>query len=116
GAGRGARGGRALGICGGYQMLAGEIDDDVESGAGLVPGLALLPARAAFGPAKVLRLRQETCDGEPVTGYEIHHGVVTAAGGEPFPGGGAARAGLGTTAPGLFHGGGVPRALLPQGA
>ena len=84
---RAARGGPVLGICGGYQMLAAEIRDDVESGAGLVPGLGLLPATVTFGAAKVLRLCQETSGGEPVTGYEIHHGVVTAAGGEPFPGG-----------------------------
>ena len=49
-----------LGICGGYQMLAAEIHDDVESGAGLVPGLGLLPATVTFGAAKVLRLRQES--------------------------------------------------------
>src|SRR5690242_18387045 len=46
---RAARGGPVLGICGGYQMLARQIRDDVESGAGLVPGLGLLPATAAFG-------------------------------------------------------------------
>ena len=85
-AARAARGGPVLGICGGYQMLAAGIRDDVESGAGLVPGLGLLPATVTFGTAKVLRLRQESADGEPVTGYEIHHGVVTADGGEPFPG------------------------------
>ena len=86
-AARAARGGPVLGICGGYQMLAAEIRDDVESGAGLVPGLGLLPATVTFGTAKVLGLRQESADGEPVTGYEIHHGVVTVDGGEPFPGG-----------------------------
>jgi adenosylcobyric acid synthase len=80
-AGRAARGGPVLGICGGFQRLAREIRDEVESGAGAVPGLGLLPATTEFGPAKVLRLRQETCVGEPVTGYEIHHGVVTADGG-----------------------------------
>jgi adenosylcobyric acid synthase len=109
---RAARGGPVLGICGGYQMLAAEIRDDVESGAGLVPGLGLLPATAAFGQAKVLRLRQETCDGEQVTGYEIHHGVVTADGGEPFPGGCAAGAVLGTTWHGIFENDGFRRALL----
>jgi len=111
-AARAARGGPVLGICGGYQMLARQIRDDVESGAGLVPGLGLLPATVTFGAAKVLRLRQETSGGEPVTGYEIHHGVVTAAGGEPFPGGCTAGAVLGTTWHGIFESDGFRRALL----
>jgi len=111
---RAARGGAVLGICGGFQMLAREIRDDVESGAGLVPGLGLLPATATFGPAKVLRLRQETRDGERVTGYEIHHGVVTADGGEQFPGGCAAGAVRGTTWHGIFESDGFRRALLRQ--
>ena len=111
---RAARGGAVLGICGGFQMLAREIRDDVESGAGLVPGLGLLPATATFGPAKVLRMRQETRDGERVTGYEIHHGVVTADGGEQFPGGCAAGAVRGTTWHGIFESDGFRRALLRQ--
>jgi adenosylcobyric acid synthase len=113
---RAARGGPVLGICGGYQMLAGQIRDDVESGAGLVSGLGLLPATVEFGTAKVLRLRRETSDGEPVTGYEIHHGVVTAAGGEPFPGGCAAGPVLGTTWHGIFESDGFRRALLRRAA
>ena len=111
---RAARGGAVLGICGGFQMLAREIRDDVESGAGLVPGLGLLPATATFGPAKVLRMRQETRDGERVTGYEIHHGVVTADGGEQFPGGCAAGAVRGTTWHGIFESDGFRRAVLRQ--
>jgi adenosylcobyric acid synthase len=50
--------------------------------------------------------------GEPVTGYEIHHGVVTAEGGEPFPGGCCAGAVLGTTWHGIFESDGFRRALL----
>jgi adenosylcobyric acid synthase len=111
-AARAARGGPVLGICGGYQMFAAGIRDDVESGAGLVQGLGLLPATVAFGTAKVLRLRRETWDGELVTGYEIHHGVVTADGGEPFPGGCSAGAVLGTTWHGIFESDGFRRALL----
>src|SRR5262249_57334258 len=37
-----------LGICGGYQMLGTLIDDDVESGAGQVRGLAMLPVQTEF--------------------------------------------------------------------
>ena len=66
-----------LGICGGYQMLGELIDDPVESGAGQVPGLGLLPVRAVFGPDKQLGQRAGTACAEPVRGYLIHHGVVT---------------------------------------
>ena len=51
---RARRGLPVLGVCGGYQMLAREIDDPVESGAGVVAGLGLLPATVRFGPGKVL--------------------------------------------------------------
>jgi adenosylcobyric acid synthase len=113
---RAARGGMVLGICGGFQMLAREIHDDVESGAGLVPGLGLLPATVKFSAAKVLRLRSEAAGGEPVTGYEIHHGVVEVTGGEPFPGGCSAGPVHGTTWHGIFEADGFRRALLRRAA
>src|SRR6202042_2830515 len=82
---RAAAGGAILGICGGYQMLARSIVDDVESGAGSVPGLGLLPAAVAFGADKVLGRPSGSALGASVQAYEIHHGVVTVDGpGEPF--------------------------------
>jgi adenosylcobyric acid synthase len=113
---RAARGGPVLGICGGFQMLATRIQDDVESGAGLVPGLALLPATVSFGTGKVLRLCSGTADGEQVTGYEIYHGVVDVTGGEPFPGGCRAGAVYGTTWHGIFESDGFRRSVLRQAA
>jgi adenosylcobyric acid synthase len=72
-----ARAGRpVLGICGGYQMLAREIIDDVESCAGAVDGLGLLPTRVEFAAVKTLRRPAGSAYGEPVHAYEIHHGIV----------------------------------------
>jgi len=78
-----------LGICGGYQMLAGQIDDPVESGLGPVDGLGLLPVRVRFGPEKILGRPRGRALGTPVAGYEIHHGVAEITdpadqGTEPF--------------------------------
>ena len=85
-----ARAGRpVLGICGGYQMMAAQIDDPVESRRGLIDGLGLLPVRVRFGRQKILRRPQGRALGAPVAGYEIHHGVVeitdpAGSGTEPF--------------------------------
>jgi len=82
-----ARAGRpVLGICGGYQMLASQIDDPVESRRGLTDGLGLLPVRVRFGRQKILGRPQGRALGAPVAGYEIHHGVaeVTDPAAEPF--------------------------------
>jgi adenosylcobyric acid synthase len=78
-----------LGICGGYQMLARQIDDPVESRRGTVEGLGLLPVRVRFGAEKVLGRPRGSALGAPVTGYEIHHGVaeITDPAIEPFLGG-----------------------------
>jgi len=85
---RHAAAGRAvLGICGGYQMLGSAIVDGVESRAGTVPGLGLLPVSTTFGRDKVLaRPSAVLDDGNVVEAYEIHHGVVERDGGVPFVG------------------------------
>jgi adenosylcobyric acid synthase len=109
---RAARGGAVLGICGGYQMLARSIRDDVESRAGTVPGLGLLPATVSFAAAKTLARPSGAALGEPVAGYEIHHGTVTPDGGEPFLDGCAAGPVRGTTWHGIFENDGFRRAFL----
>jgi adenosylcobyric acid synthase len=78
-----ARGKPVLGICGGFQMLARTVHDEVESRRGTVPGLGLLPVDIAFGERKTLALSEGAGLGAEVRGYEIHHGYVSA--GEPEP-------------------------------
>jgi adenosylcobyric acid synthase len=111
-----ARAGRpVLGICGGYQMLATEIDDPVESGAGVVAGLGLLPVRVTFGAAKVLGRPRGTGYGAEVTGYEIHHGRARLTGpAGPFPGGCRVAAVWGTTWHGTLECDGFRRAFLAE--
>ncbi|MCE4944665.1 MULTISPECIES: cobyric acid synthase [Streptomyces] len=79
---RAAEGRPVLGICGGYQMLGEHIEDDVESRAGAVDGLGLLPVRVRFAVEKTLARPVGRALGEPVEGYEIHHGVAEVAGGD----------------------------------
>ncbi|MCU1655818.1 MAG: cobQ [Pseudonocardiales bacterium] len=111
---RAAAGGQTIGICGGYQMLARMIDDDVESRAGVVPALDLLPARVEFVAHKTLRRPRGRALGEDVVGYEIHHGVVTVEGGEPFLDGCVAGPVWGTSWHGVFENDGFRRAYLRQ--
>ncbi|GAB3579825.1 cobyric acid synthase [Calidifontibacter terrae] len=74
-----------LGICGGYQMLARTIEDDVESGSGAVSGLGHLPWSVRFEAAKVLARPTGSWEGTSLHGYEIHHGIVDDD--RSFPGG-----------------------------
>ncbi|MCO5991148.1 cobyric acid synthase [Actinoallomurus spadix] len=112
---RRARAGRpVLGVCGGYQMLAREILDDIESMAGPVPGLGLLPVRVEFGPEKILGRPSGTGYGEPVRAYEIHHGVAAVEGGEPFLDGCREGAVWGTTWHGALENDGFRRAFLTE--
>ncbi len=83
---RAARGAPALGICGGFQMLGGRIVDPVESRAGEVAGLGLLPVETVFESQKVLGNPAGTSPsfgGVRAAGYEIHHGRVLRRGGAP---------------------------------
>ena len=81
---RAARGDPILGVCGGYQMLGTEIEDDVESRRGRIAGLGLLPVRTTFAREKLLRRVRGTLAGAPATGYEIRHGRLHRDGGEPL--------------------------------
>jgi adenosylcobyric acid synthase len=74
-----------LGICGGYQMLANKIIDEVESGRGEVDGLGLLPTKITFSAGKALGWPRGSWRGHEVTAYEIHHGRAEILGeAEPF--------------------------------
>jgi adenosylcobyric acid synthase len=110
-----------LGICGGYQMLGGRIEDGVESGEAEVLGLGLLPVMTFFAEEKVLGRPEGRAIGfgaAEVSGYEIHHGRVRREGGDPLfetdAGIEGCRAGttLGTTWHGILESDGFRRALL----
>jgi adenosylcobyric acid synthase len=78
------RGGHALGVCGGYQMLGRTISDPegVEGAAGTVEGLGYLPvATALTGDKRVTRTQGvELMSQAPFEGYEIHVGRTTVTG------------------------------------
>ena len=118
---RAAAGDPILGICGGYQLLGETIIDQVESGAGTVAGLGLLPVTTAFAADKVLRTvsGHSALLGSTVGGYEIRHGRPAVHGGVPLitdadgaAEGCAVRATLGTSWHGLLEHDKARRALL----
>ena len=112
---RAAAGTPVLGICGGHQMLARTITDDVESRAGTVPGLSLLPADVRFAPEKTLGRPVGRALGAVVHGYEIHHGTVTLdEGAEPFLDGARSGSVYGTTWHGALENDGFRRAFLAE--
>ncbi|QMU78552.1 cobyric acid synthase [Streptacidiphilus sp. PB12-B1b] len=111
---RAAQGQPLLGVCGGYQMLAREVVDEVESRAGAVPGLGLLPVRVEFAREKTLARPVGEAYGQTVAGYEIHHGVATVEGGEPFLDGCRTGAVWGTTWHGALENDGFRRAFLRE--
>lgn len=111
-----------LGICGGYQLLGERIHDPVESRAGTVEGLGLLPVTTTFAPDKVLRHRtgrSPRLGGAAAGGYEIRHGRPAVRDGVPFvvaddgePDGCAAGAVLGTSWHAVLEHDDLRRALL----
>jgi adenosylcobyric acid synthase len=117
-----------LGLCGGYQLLGGRIEDHVESRRGTVDALGLLPVDTAFAAEKLLRRVSGTLaggalgtDGDrvPASGYEIRHGHPTRRGGAALIDDGTAvgegcrdGAVLGTSWHGVLECDGVRRALL----
>jgi adenosylcobyric acid synthase len=73
------RGGRVLGVCGGYQMLGRAIRDPLglEGPAGTAEGLGLLDVETTLSADKRLEpVQGATGDGTPLSGYEMHMGVT----------------------------------------
>jgi adenosylcobyric acid synthase len=72
------RGGRVLGLCGGYQMLGRVISDPdgIEGPPGTVEGLGLLDVETVLGGTKTLTrvCGRDSVHGAAVDGYEIHIG------------------------------------------
>ncbi len=72
-----------VGICGGYQMLGRQISDphEIESKKGTIEGLGLINMETSMAREKQLTRRQgiHVASGQPVRGYEIHHGQTTTA-------------------------------------
>lgn len=77
------RGGRVLGLCGGFQMLGRRISDPqgLEGPAGAVEGLGLLDIDTVLADPKTVReVTGETLrDGIGFSGYEIHMGKTEGA-------------------------------------
>jgi adenosylcobyric acid synthase len=74
------RGGRVIGICGGYQMLGRTVRDPlgIEGGVAEIEGLGLLDVETVMAPEK--RLANSAARSIPfeaaLSGYEIHLGVT----------------------------------------
>ncbi|MGO7180592.1 cobyric acid synthase [Rhizobium brockwellii] len=74
------RGGRVIGICGGYQMLGRTVRDPfgIEGGTLEIPGFGLLDVETEMAPEKTVRnshARSTEYDA-PLDGYQIHLGIT----------------------------------------
>lgn len=71
------RGGRVLGVCGGFQMLGRRLSDPdgVEGAPASVEGLGLLDVETVMTGSKTLRhVKGRLAGGAPFAGYEMHVG------------------------------------------
>lgn len=77
------RGGRVIGVCGGYQMLGTTIRDPlgIEGDVLEMPGLGLLDVETSMAPEKTVRnsFARSTEYDAPLSGYEIHLGETTGS-------------------------------------
>ncbi len=75
------RGGRVLGVCGGYQMLGRRVADPegMEGSPGAVAGLGLIDVETALTGEKTLERVEgaNVLNGAPFAGYEMHVGRTT---------------------------------------
>ncbi len=80
------RGGRLLGICGGYQMLGTTIDDPqgLEGRPGTSRGLAMLPVQTTLASPKTTTLTVFRWQQDQGLGYEIHMGQTRLSNGRPW--------------------------------
>jgi adenosylcobyric acid synthase len=120
------RGGRVLGLCGGYQMLGRRVADPlgIEGPPGAADGLGWLDVETTLTAAKTLRpaAGRLADGGAAFAGYEMHVGVTSGPGTErPFlihddgrPDGAVSADGrvAGTYVHGLFEHGAARAALL----
>jgi adenosylcobyric acid synthase len=77
------RGGRILGICGGYQMLGKSVSDPegIEGPSGEIEGLNLLDVATVLTGEKALSQVEGACltNGAPFRGYEMHVGETNGS-------------------------------------
>lgn len=77
------RGGRVLGVCGGYQMLGRRVADPrgIEGPPGAAEGLGLLDIETVLTAEKTLKpVAGRGYEDAPLTGYEMHVGVTSGPG------------------------------------
>ncbi|MEM9574887.1 MAG: cobyric acid synthase [Pseudomonadota bacterium] len=76
-----AKGGKVIGICGGYQMLGRQVSDPdgIEGAPTTIAGLGLLDVETVMKPEKQVRAvnAQSEIFAAPLDGYEIHIGETT---------------------------------------